>query len=208
MPTPKRPETLILPGLAGSPEGHWQAVWTEDHPESRFVEQKNWDRPDLMLWKAELEKALSESEGAFLVAHSLGCVLAASMADSPFRHRIRGALLVAPCDLDQTENLHPGLIRFHGMPDGALPFPSVLIGSRNDPYMSEERARAFAGLWGSRFVDMGNVGHINRASGFGRFQRGYQIFDDLVALSAAVGTGGLGGASPIRPVTEGPAPSL
>lgn len=183
MLTHERPETLIIPGLAGSPEGHWQAVWAEDRPESRFVQQKNFDRPDHALWKAELERALLETEGAYLVAHSLGCILVAGMADSPLRDRIRGALLVAPCDLDQTETLHPGLIRFGGMPEGVLPFPTVMIGSRNDPYMSEDRARAFAANWGSRYVDMGYVGHINRASGFGRFTRGYQVFDDLVSRS-------------------------
>jgi predicted alpha/beta hydrolase family esterase len=181
MPTDTRPETLIIPGLAGSPEGHWQAVWTEDRPESRFVEQKNWDRPDRELWKAELERALAQGDGAYLVAHSLGCLLVASMADSPLRAKIRGALLVAPCDLDRTESLHPGLIRFGGMPEGPLPFPTVLIASRNDPYMAEDRARHFADRWKSRFVDMGYVGHINRASGFGRFPRAYQIFEELVA---------------------------
>lgn len=187
MSTVNRPETLIIPGLAGSPEGHWQAVWCEDREGSRFVEQKNWDRPDRDLWRAELERALAASGSAYLVAHSLGCVLVAQMAESPFRERIRGALLVAPCDLDRTEALHPGLIRFGGMPKAALPFPTVLIGSRNDPYMTEERARSFAARWGSRFVDMGAVGHINRASGFGRFERGYRIFDDLVARSSAPG---------------------
>lgn len=185
MSTAKRPETLIIPGLAGSPEGHWQAIWCEDRDGSRFVEQKNWDRPDLDLWRAELERALAACDGAYLVAHSLGCVLVAHMAQSPLRDRIRGALLVAPCDLDRTEALHPGLIRFGGMPKAALPFPTVLIGSRNDPYITEERARSFAAGWGSRFVDMGAVGHINRASGFGRFERGYRIFDDLVARSSA-----------------------
>lgn len=174
-------ETLIIPGLAGSPEGHWQAIWAEDHPSARFVEQRNWDRPDRDLWKSELERALGGTDGAWLVAHSLGCLLVAAMADSPLRDRIRGALLVAPCDLDHTETLHPGLIRFGAMPDEALPFPTVLIGSRNDPYMAEPRARAIAERWGSHFVDMGYVGHINRASGFGRFQRGYRIFDELVA---------------------------
>lgn len=206
MLTHDRPETLIIPGLAGSPEGHWQAIWAQDRPESRFVEQKNFDRPDHALWKAELERALIDSEGAYLVAHSLGCILVASMADSPLRDRIRGALLVAPCDLDQTENLHPGLIRFGGMPEGALPFPTVMIGSRNDPYMSEDRARIFAGRWGSRFVDMGNVGHINRASGFGRFARGYQIFDDLVSRTWAKDSA-VSSAAPGRIRAESSSPS-
>lgn len=175
------PETLIIPGLAGSPEGHWQHVWSEERDKARFVVQDNWDMPDIGTWKARLEQVLLDTDGAYLVAHSLGCVLAASMADSPAAGKIRGALLVAPCDLAATEVIHPRLIRFGEMPVAPLPFPSVLVGSRNDPYMSEDRSRHFAELWGARFVDMGYVGHINRASGFGRFSRGYQLFDNLVA---------------------------
>ena len=34
-----------------------------------------------------------------------------------------------------------------------LPFASVLVGSRNDPYCSAERARQLADAWGSRWVD-------------------------------------------------------
>lgn len=175
------PETLIIPGLAGSPEGHWQHVWSEDRDNARFVVQDNWDTPDIQRWKARLEQALMETDGAYLVAHSLGCVLVAKMIDSAALGKIRGALLVAPCDLSATESIHPRLISFGDMPETKLPFPSVLVGSRNDPYMSEERSRHFAEAWGSRFVDMGYVGHINRASGFGRFNRGYQLFDNLVA---------------------------
>lgn len=178
------PETLIIPGLAGSPEGHWQHIWSEERERSRFVVQDNWDTPDIEHWKARLERVLIESEGAYLVAHSLGCVLVAKMFDSRAVEKIRGALLVAPCDLAATETIHPRLISFGDMPQERLPFPSVLVGSRNDPYMSEERARHFAEAWGARFADMGYVGHINRASGFGRFSRGYQLFDNLVASTS------------------------
>lgn len=179
------PETLIIPGLAGSPEGHWQYLWAEERPRARYVEQENWDFPDLERWAANLEAALAASDGAYLVAHSLGCILTAHMASRPVASKIRGALLVAPCDLEATGRIHPGLIRFGAMPESPLPFPSVLVASRDDPYMAFDRASHFADRWGSSFHDIGHAGHINLSSGFGRFNRGYRLFDALVERTEA-----------------------
>ncbi len=174
------PETLILPGLAGSPEGHWQYLWAEERENARYVEQEDWDFPDLERWIANLEAALIAGDGAYLVAHSLGCILAAHMASRPAAAKIRGALLVAPCDLEATDRIHPGLIRAGGMPEARLPFPTVLVASRDDPYMAFDRAEHFASLWGASLHDLGYAGHINLSSGFGRFHRGYRLFDGLV----------------------------
>jgi len=66
-----------------------------------------------------------------------------------------------------------------------LPFPSILVASRNDPYISFSRARLLAQFWGCRFADAGEAGHINADSGlgdwaFGRFllSRLGQSFED------------------------------
>ncbi|MBB4005887.1 RBBP9/YdeN family alpha/beta hydrolase [Allorhizobium taibaishanense] len=174
-------DTLIVPGLNGSPVGHWQQVWLEDRPESTLVEQDDWNHPDLDSWKARLEQHLSRSEGAWIVAHSMGCLLTAQMADSPLRHRIRGALLVAPCDLKTAENQHPDVIRFGAMPCKHLPFPTLMIGSQNDPYMGEDVLERTAACWGSRLVNLGAVGHINPQSGFGRWPQGYTLLSHLQA---------------------------
>ena len=178
-------QTFVIPGFAGSPESHWQHIWAEERPHARMIQQENWYFPQLEAWAARLERELlAAGEGAYLVAHSLGCILTARIGEGPAAHKVRGALLVAPGDLEVTEQLHPGLIRFGSMPEKTLPFPSVLLGSRNDTYMSEQRARHFAACWGAHYVDMGCVGHINLASGFGRFERGYRLFDELLLKSA------------------------
>lgn len=179
------PETLILPGLAGSPEGHWQYLWAEERANARYVQQADFDFPDLDQWLATLEAALEASDGAWLVAHSLGCVLAAHVARRPVASKIRGALLVAPCDLEATDRIHPGLIRFGGMPEAPLPFPSILVASRDDPYMAFDRAEHFALRWGSSLHDLGYAGHVNLSSGFGRFRKGYRLFDTLVERAGA-----------------------
>ena len=46
----------------------------------------------------------------------------------------------------------------------ALPFPSILAASRDDPWIAFGQARRFARIWRSRFVDAGWLG---RKSGKG-----------------------------------------
>lgn len=175
-------DTLILPGLNGSANDHWQRHWARDNPESRVVEQFDWNCPDRQSWLVQLERQVEMiGKDVWFVGHSLGCVLAAQFAESPLASRIRGALLVAPCDLDTTETLHPCVVRFGAMPAKRLPFPSLVVGSLNDPYMPVDRLRQNAKAWGSDLVDIGNAGHINIASGFGRWTAGYDFLELLKA---------------------------
>lgn len=172
-------KTLIIPGLLGSGDGHWQQLWLLDNPDSALVEQTSWTRPVLEEWRDRLEQVLASNPGAYLIAHSLGCVLVASLAGRPSVNNIGGALLVAPCDLNQTENIHPGLIDFGPMPEAPLGFPSRVVGSLNDPYMALDAVKRYSALWRSDFVDIGKAGHINVASGFGRWERGYTLLQQL-----------------------------
>ncbi|ADZ69841.1 Predicted esterase of the alpha/beta hydrolase fold family [Polymorphum gilvum SL003B-26A1] len=48
-----------------------------------------------------------------------------------------------------------------------LGVPAIVAASRNDFWMDQARARDLAQTWGADFVDMGEAGHINVASGFG-----------------------------------------
>lgn len=171
--------TLIVPGLNGSGEGHWQHHWLRERPEARLVDQDNWTCPVLEDWRSRLEAALEATDGAFVVAHSLGCILTASLAGRPSARKVRGALLVAPADLDRVEALHPCMVSFGEPPLDALPFPSLVAGSQNDPYMDVRTLERHAGAWGSDLVDLGAVGHINIASGFGRWEDGYRLFERL-----------------------------
>ncbi|MDQ0321679.1 putative alpha/beta hydrolase family esterase [Pararhizobium capsulatum DSM 1112] len=168
-------DTLVLPGLNGSGEGHWQWHWLRDHANARGVEQDNWICPDLDDWRARLQASLTEVRSVWLVAHSLGCILAANLADSPLASRIKGALLVAPCDLSVVEELHPCAVNFGAMPLKRLPFPSLVVGSLNDPYMDFNMTQRVAQAWGSELIDLGHAGHINIRSRFGRWPQGYDL---------------------------------
>ncbi|MEZ2128251.1 MULTISPECIES: RBBP9/YdeN family alpha/beta hydrolase [unclassified Sinorhizobium] len=170
---------LILPGLFGSGDGHWQRYWLQDRANSRLVEQDDWEHPRLTEWMTKLDAALEEAGEAYIVAHSLGCLLTARLAGSAAARRVKGALLVAPCDLPVTELLHPGYIAFGSMPTAALPFPSIIVGSLDDVYMSLDRLTLFGRLWKSEVRNIGLAGHINVASGFGRWTAGYALLEKL-----------------------------
>lgn len=172
---------LIVPGLFGSGEGHWQRYWLQDQPDVRLVEQTDWDFPYFGRWMENLEAALDDAGEAYLVAHSLGCLLAARLAGRPAARRVKGALLVAPCDIPVTERLHAGHLSFGTMPTEALPFPSITVGSLNDIYMTLDRLTMFGRLWNSDVRNIGLAGHINIASGFGRWPSGYGFLEALKA---------------------------
>jgi predicted alpha/beta hydrolase family esterase len=171
--------TLILPGLNGSGEGHWQRFWLEDDAASRLVEQDDWQSPRVEVWLERLEEVLVREGPAYIVAHSLGCLLAAKCADRPSARLIKGALLVAPCDLSTTEKLHPGAIHFGRMPTRTLPFPTITVGSLNDIYMPLESLSLYCRLWKTEARNLGQAGHINIASGFGRWTGGYGLLSLL-----------------------------
>ncbi|MDK1373814.1 MULTISPECIES: alpha/beta hydrolase [unclassified Sinorhizobium] len=158
-----------------------------------IIEQQDWNYPTLARWRAALEVEIARHETVDLVAHSLGSVPVAALADRPLAKRVRSALLVAPCDLDETERLHPGAIDFGAMPKLVLPFPSLIVGSLNDPYMPFDRLKSLSGKWGSGPIDLGHAGHINVASGFGRWAHGYDL---LTVLN------GMRGLKPQAPATR------
>jgi len=171
---------LILPGWQGSAAQHWQSLW-QAQLGYRRVEQHDWLRPLRGDWIARLEDVvLSLDAPAVLVAHSLGCMLAAAWAaHSRNTHRVKAALLVAPADVTQ-EALRPVLASWSPIPLQTLPFKSTLVASRDDPYCSVERAQTFAQAWGANLVDAGALGHINADSGLGAWPHGLVLLNELI----------------------------
>ncbi|PWC36956.1 alpha/beta hydrolase [Azospirillum sp. TSO22-1] len=172
---------LVLPGLGGSGPDHWQSRFVRENPGFRRVEQADWDRPDRDAWIATLEAAVTAGpEPAVLVAHSMACALVAHWAREGSAGRVAAAMLVAPSDVESETRVPPEVRVFAPMPADPLPFPAVVLAGRNDPYCAIERACGFAALWGADFIDAGDVGHINVASGHGPWPEGERLLKDLI----------------------------
>ena len=174
---------LVLPGWQGSGPDHWQSRWEVVHGYER-VEQHDWLQPRRGDWLARLEETVIDSDRPLLlVAHSLGCILVAAWARfSRHSHKVRGALLVAPGDVEQP-GLAPALPGWTPILREPLPFASLLVASRDDPYCSFERAAGLAQDWGSRLVDAGVRGHLNAESGLGDWPEGHALLQSLLAGS-------------------------
>jgi predicted alpha/beta hydrolase family esterase len=86
-----------------------------------------------------------------------------------------GALLATPPDFDQPmPEGYPTLAALHAggwlpVPRSPLPFPSLVATSDNDPLAAHDRVLALAQDWDSETVDLGAVGHLNPASGYGEW---------------------------------------
>ena len=185
-------KVFLLPGWQNSGPEHWQSRWERMYGYER-VQQHDWMRPLRGDWIARLQDVVlghtahQEPEtpaDIVLVGHSLGCLLVAAWAaHSQLTRHVRAALLVAPGD-PQREELAGVLNSWAQIPQETLPFPSVLLGSQDDPYCSFMRAQAFAGAWGSEFIDYGQSGHINSDSGLGDWPQGHALLMQLADRDA------------------------
>ena len=185
------PLVLLVPGLNDSGPDHWQTLWQRELPHAEKVELGLWDDPHRNTWVNQLNLAIHKAARTWagrpviLVAHSLACHVVSWWAeyerpdaDGP----VKGALLVAPPEVEQGE-VDPRLARFAPVMPRALPFPSILAASRDDPWIAFGRARRLARIWRSRFIDAGWLGHINAESGLRDWPFGQYLLRQLSAAT-------------------------
>ena len=172
---------LILAGLWNSGPQHWQTLWEHKHPNWVRVQHRDWNNPNCHEWVAELDAAIGACEGPpLLVAHSLGTMLVAQWARSGSDLKIAGAFMVAPCDVEaQAYPVDPN--GFAPVPMEKLAFPSMVLASSDDPFVEIDRAQQIAQAWGSRFVEIGSVGHVNGEAGLGEWQQGEKLLEEFCA---------------------------
>ncbi|HDZ74761.1 MAG TPA: serine hydrolase family protein [Aurantimonas coralicida] len=174
-------DILILPGYKGSPDDHWQTRWERRLSTARRVPQAEWTKPVRDDWMAAVADAVNTSaRPVVLVAHSLG-VAAAVQAIPRFERPVSGAFFVAPPEVEN-DAIRPRHLRTFGpYPRDPLPFPSVVVASRNDIFSSFEAAEDIAGAWGSLFIDAGEAGHLNAESGHGPWPEGLLTFGKFMS---------------------------
>ena len=171
---------LTQPGWTNSSPGHWQSLWERAHPDWRRVEQRDWEQPERGEWVETLVAAIAAApRPVVLIGHSIGVItIAHAAAIAPTR--IAGAFLVAPSDVE-APGVAPEVRNFAPIPRARLPFPSLLVVSRDDAWCTLARAQGLARDWGSEIFDAGHADHIHTAAGYGPWPEGLARFHAFVA---------------------------
>ena len=171
---------LILPGFGNSGSQHWQTLWELRHPDWQRVNLGEWDSPTCDDWIHALDVAVRACPSPpILVAHSLACLLVAHWVHR-FSRVPKGAFLVAVPD-PKSDSFPVSARGFDPVPLLPFMFRSLVVASANDPLGSPAYAKHCAMAWGSRFIDIGQAGHINVDSGHGEWPEGYDLFQQYVA---------------------------
>lgn len=180
---------LFVPGLRDHVAEHWQTLLAARIPGSVTVPPLTQDRLSRSARVEALNNVLSSIEGdVLLAAHSAGVLMVAHWALVPTR-KIRGALLATPADVENP--LPPGYPAFEDLkangwvpiPRQPLPFPAIVAASRNDPLASLDKVTELARAWGAELHDAGEVGHLNPAAGYGRWDGALPLLERLAALT-------------------------
>ncbi len=191
MPRDTHHTLVIVPGLRGHVEDHWQTRLAAKATDVVVVPSLGRDKRDLEGRVADLHQVISDASAPVtIVAHSAGVLTTLHWA---LRHDlpVRGALLATPPDLARPlPPQYPGLAELEEsgwlpVPRARLPFPSIVAASTNDELADFENVRSLARDWGSRFIDVGPVGHLNPASGFGDWPGAEALLHVLSGMSQA-----------------------
>lgn len=179
------PTVLIVPGLRDTVAQHWQTLLAERL--RCVVSVPPMGREDLSCAArvAAIEAAAQAIDGPIVaVAHSAGCIMLAHWAQVS-RRPLWAALLAAPPDFETPmPEGYPTLDALHAggwlpVPRKPLPFRSIVAASSNDPLGSFERVSALARDWDSELLPLGDVGHLNPASGYGDWPQAQDLIRRL-----------------------------
>jgi predicted alpha/beta hydrolase family esterase len=173
------PKYFIVPGYSKNTPEHWQSVWANVILNAQTIEQDKWENVQKDDWVGRIQETLKAHDlsQVILIGHSLGVAIILHWAKE-YGHKIRGALLVAPTDVDDLPE-PIAAYGFNPMPLEKLPFPSIIIASENDVWISLKRAYEYAELWGSEIVNVGKLGHINADSNLGEWEVGQAVLKRL-----------------------------
>ncbi|MFF0271447.1 RBBP9/YdeN family alpha/beta hydrolase [Kribbella sp. NPDC004536] len=166
---------IIIPGLDGSDEHHWQSHWETTLPAIR-IQPTSWTTPDLTDWTNAITRAVNSAPTPItFITHSLGCHAAAHWLTTHPSTSVRGAFLVAPPDPTAPTFPTHRLPTFATPPTGPLGIPATLIASTNDPYCTLQAAIHLSKTWQAHLIPLPDLGHINTQSKLGPWPQGHQL---------------------------------
>ena len=189
---------VLVPGLRGPVQDHWQTRLAATLPNVRTVPPLGRNEPSLDARVAQLDRVVEDVAGpVVLVGHSAGALVvvhwaAAKRTGSP----VVGALLATPpVFAEELPPQYPSIDRLRGegwlpIPRSPLPFPSIVAASSDDPLGNPVRLRSLAASWGSKWLDLGAVGHLNPESGYGDWPQAVDLIGQLCGSPVAAGLGG------------------
>ena len=188
MNTSRQATILIVPGLRDHVEDHWQTRLERKLSSVRkvvCVPALEADKLSCAARVSAIQRTIETIEGpVIVVAHSAGVVMLVHWAQQHAR-ALEGAVLAAPPDFESPLPAGyptPDALQANGwlpVPLQALPFRSIVAASTNDPLASLDRVTHMASEWGSELVNVGALGHINPASGFGEWPLAEQLIQSL-----------------------------
>lgn len=172
---------VIIPGYGGSGGGHWQTYWETASDSFSRIKPTSFDNTDLSDWLAAVEDTVAQqSSPPVLIAHSLGCLLAAE-----YLHRskteVAGVFMVAVPDPAGPNFPISEAREFAEFSRQLLRCPSLIVVSSNDPYSKAVYTNEIATLWGADVVNIGAKDHINEV---GQWDEGHNL---LTAFCAGIG---------------------
>jgi uncharacterized protein len=158
-------DLIFVPETGPLSPDHWIARWSAKLSTARLV-----DAGEPQETRRRLVAAAHASRPTLLIGYSTGAIAVASAAPNLAGADVRGAFLVAPPSEDALSKLDGGV--WSAPPRAPLPWPSMVLASRADPYASLRQSRALAEDWGAEFVDAGEAGRIDADSGHGPWPDG------------------------------------
>jgi predicted alpha/beta hydrolase family esterase len=170
---------INVPGLYNSGADHWQTKWEELHKADFIrVNQDNWIYAYKRHWVQRLQQVIaSVNEPMILIGHSLGCITIRHWLNEFDNPLVKAVFLVAPADVENSRL--EGLCTFAPIPNTPIAVDGYLIASTNDPYAAVDRAATWSAYWGTRFISLGNKGHINANSNLGNWEEGWNLLQEL-----------------------------
>ena len=179
---------VIIPGLDGSDEHHWQSRWEADWlPSAVRIEPSSWTTPDLADWSQAITMAVAQAiSPVTFITHSLGCHALAHWLTSAPTLPVRGAFMVAPPDPLASTFPVDRIPTFARLSAAPLGLPAVLIASDDDPYCTIDAAARLAAGWSVPLVTEPGLGHVNSDSNLGLWPEGQRL---LTSFLAGLGAG-------------------
>ncbi len=167
-----RPKVLLLHGWGGSDYPHWQS-WlagelAKDYGQVCFPLLDNPHFPTKNRWMKQVKEILADFKPEVVICHSMANSLWFHLCEEGEIAPVKKLLLVSPprndLELKQIKTFYPAPI-----PEKLHAKEVTLVTSTDDPYLSQEEAKAMSIALSVPMKVIQNGGHLNADSAYGEW---------------------------------------